>query len=114
MKPSDVAKQAGIAKETLRYYESIGLITAAQRQANGYRHYPPTVLEELRFIKLAQTAGFTLNEIKPAIPHLQQPVQHCPQLVAAIKAQLQRVDGKIDELQQAKGRLQRWLDKLEG
>lgn len=112
MKPNDVAKLAEISKETLRYYETIGVITPAQRKANGYRHYQATVLDELRFIKLAQTAGFTLNEIKPAIPHLQQPVQQCPQLLAALRAQLSRVDDKINELQNAKILLQRWLDKL--
>lgn len=112
MTPNEVAKRAEISKETLRYYESIGLVTPPQRLANGYRSYKPAVLDELRFIKLAQTAGFTLNEIKPAIPHLQQPVPQCPQLIAAIRAQIGRVDDKIDELQAARALLNRWLDKL--
>lgn len=112
MTPSEVARRAEISKETLRYYESIGLVTPPQRLANGYRSYKPAVLDELRFIKLAQTAGFTLNEIKPAIPHLQQPEPQCPQLIAAIHAQIQRIDDNIQQLRSAKEKLNRWLAKL--
>ncbi len=114
MTPNDVAKRAEISKETLRYYESIGLVTPAQRLTNGYRSYKPLVLDELRFIKLAQTAGFTLNEIKPAIAHLQHPEPKCPQLIAAIRTQIDRVDEKINEQQAARILLNRWLEKLTG
>jgi DNA-binding transcriptional MerR regulator len=68
MNASEVARLASISKDTLRYYEKQGLISQPPRSANGYREYPAFVLEELRFIKLGQSVGFTLNEIKPAIP----------------------------------------------
>uniref|UniRef100_A0A486XJM9 Mercuric resistance operon regulatory protein n=1 Tax=Rheinheimera sp. BAL341 TaxID=1708203 RepID=A0A486XJM9_9GAMM len=113
MKASDVAKSAGISKETLRYYEKTGLISTPIRQANGYRNYPASVLDELRFIKLAQTVGFTLNEIKPAIPFLKNPDPRCPQLIQALKNQISRVDQKMGNLVVAKAILNRWLSNIE-
>ncbi|WP_100642489.1 MerR family transcriptional regulator [Alteromonas facilis] len=112
MKASDVAKLSGIAKDTLRYYEKIGLITPPVRRNNGYRDYAETTLEELRFIKMAQSVGFTLQEIKPAIPFVKAPKPGCPLLTDAIVQQLNRIDQKIAELEQSKSTLNRWLDKL--
>lgn len=112
MNSSEVAKLADIGKDTLRYYEKLGLISKPPRSANGYRKYPKTVLEELRFIKLGQSVGFTLNEIKPAIPFLANPKPGCPLLSNAIIAQIQRVDTKIAELKQSKATLERWQSKL--
>jgi DNA-binding transcriptional MerR regulator len=112
MKAIDVATLAGISKETLRYYEKIGLISVPARQQNGYRSYDRHVLEELRFIKLGQTVGFTLNEIKVAIPSLRTPDPKCPRLIEALELQLARVNEKMAELADAKMLLARWLNKL--
>lgn len=112
MNAAEVAKRAGIGKDTLRYYEKIGLISPPPRSANGYRAYNPTVLDELRFIKLGQSVGFTLGEIKPAIPFVRDPRPGCPLLTKALVDQVERVDEKIAELEQAKATLQRWLIKL--
>jgi DNA-binding transcriptional MerR regulator len=112
MNASEVAKRADIGKDTLRYYEKLGLITSPPRSANGYRNYPPTILDELRFIKLGQSVGFTLNEIKPAIPFLANPDPGCPLLTKAIESQIDRVNSKIEELEQSKATLERWRVKL--
>lgn len=112
MNASEVAKKAEIGKDTLRYYEKLGLITPPPRSLNGYRDYPVSVLEELRFIKLGQSVGFTLSEIKPAIPFLANPKPGCPLLTEAISSQIKRVDERIIELQQSKATLERWQSKL--
>jgi DNA-binding transcriptional MerR regulator len=109
---SELAKRANVAKDTLRYYEKIGLISKPPRNANGYRDYPAACLEELKFIKMAQSVGFTINEIKPAIPLIANPDANCPLLSGAISNQILRIEEKIAELQQSKSTLQRWLVKL--
>ena len=58
-----LAKAAGINTETLRYYERRGLLPEPPRRDSGYRLYPPESVERLRFIKRAQSLGFTLEEI---------------------------------------------------
>jgi MerR family redox-sensitive transcriptional activator SoxR len=57
-----VARQAGVAASTVRYYEQRGLLPPPLRR-NGQRRYGATVVEQLRLIKFAQRVGFTLDEI---------------------------------------------------
>jgi MerR family transcriptional regulator, redox-sensitive transcriptional activator SoxR len=58
----EIARRTGVATSTLRYYESIGLLPKAVRQS-GQRRYDPTTIRAVGFIKLAQHAGFSVNEI---------------------------------------------------
>ena len=60
---SQVARQAGVRPSTLRYYESIGLLPAPQRQS-GRRRYDAGVFQRLEIIRTAQQAGFTLAELR--------------------------------------------------
>lgn len=59
-----MARNAGVNNETLRYYERRGLLAEPPRTTGGYRDYPPTAVELLRFIKRAQELGFTLEEVE--------------------------------------------------
>lgn len=58
----EVARRAGVAGSTLRYYERRGLISPAGRDAHG-RTYHPEVLDRLRIISYFKQAGYTLTEI---------------------------------------------------
>ena len=58
-----VAGETGIPAKTIRYYESVGLIQAAQRARNGYRVYDQRTVEVLRFIKRARDLGFPVQEV---------------------------------------------------
>ena len=64
MRTSELAGRAGVNTETLRYYERRGLLTEPPRTSGGYRDYPSTTVELLRFIKRAQELGFTLDEVE--------------------------------------------------
>lgn len=57
-----LAAKAEINASTLRYYESIGLLPAAERK-NGQRRYDERLLERINFIKIAQQTGFSIQEI---------------------------------------------------
>ncbi|HXF64784.1 MAG TPA: MerR family transcriptional regulator [Caldilineaceae bacterium] len=59
----EIARRAGVAPSTIRYYEQIGLLPPAQR-VNGKRRYDADILRQLNVIRLAQQAGFTLEEIR--------------------------------------------------
>ena len=59
-----LAKRGGVRVDTVRYYERNGLLAARSRLASGYRRYGEIELARLRFIRRAQTLGFTLKEIK--------------------------------------------------
>ncbi|OMC10390.1 MULTISPECIES: MerR family transcriptional regulator [unclassified Mycobacterium] len=59
----EVARQAGVAATTLRYYERIGLVPAPTR-LGGQRRYDDAVLARLEVIGLCKSAGFALEEIQ--------------------------------------------------
>ena len=59
-----VATEAGVHVETVRYYQRIGLIIEPVRPAGGVRRYDQTVIERLRFVKRSQELGFSLDEVR--------------------------------------------------
>jgi Hg(II)-responsive transcriptional regulator len=58
-----VAQQAGVNAQTLRYYERRGLLPSPPRTVSGYRSYGPEAVRRVRFVKRAQDLGFSLAEI---------------------------------------------------
>ena len=59
-----LAKAAGVGVETVRYYQRRGLLPEPARPPGEIRRYGDDDVRRLRFIRSAQAAGFTLNEIK--------------------------------------------------
>ena len=59
-----LAQRAGVAIDTVRYYERSGMLAPAGRLASGYRRYGEAELKRLRFIRRAKALGFTLDEIR--------------------------------------------------
>jgi MerR family transcriptional regulator, copper efflux regulator len=64
MRIGDVASQAGVNRQTLRFYEREGLLPNPTRAANGYREYPVQTVALVQFIKRAQDLGFSLDEAR--------------------------------------------------
>lgn len=64
MRIGQLAKQAGVAVDTVRYYERNALLTPAGRLASGYRRYGMTELMRLRFIRRAKALGFSLDDVR--------------------------------------------------
>ena len=73
MRMGEVARQAGVNIQTLRYYERRGLLPEPERGTSGYRAYDPDTVRLVRFIKRAQELGFTLREIDDLIELRQSP-----------------------------------------
>ena len=63
MRISEFAHAGGVGVETVRFYQRKGLLAVPRGDAPGGRHYDEEDLRRLRYIKQAQTAGFTLSEI---------------------------------------------------
>ena len=64
---SEVARAAGVNRETLRYYERRGLLGDPARSPGGHRLYDERAVQTLRIIKAAQRLGFTLDEVADLI-----------------------------------------------
>lgn len=94
-----VAEQSGVPAKTIRYYESIGLITPAARELNGYRRYGSTDMRALSFIKRARGLGFSVEEVRDLLD-LWRNRKRASATVKELAAQhLQALDRKIEELQ---------------
>lgn len=63
MRSSELAEQAGVNVQTLRYYERRGLLPQPERLDSGYRTYGPDAVRIVRFVRHAQRLGFSLEEI---------------------------------------------------
>jgi Hg(II)-responsive transcriptional regulator len=63
MRSSEVASQAGVNVQTLRYYERRGILPEPRRSGSGYRSYDAQAVRTVRFVKCAQQLGFSLEEI---------------------------------------------------
>ena len=64
MTTGQLAQQAGVNVETVRFYERKGLLPKPPRRVSGYRENPADSVRLIRFIKRAKELGFTLREIR--------------------------------------------------
>lgn len=110
----DVAARVGLNAPTIRYYESVGLLAAAPRSAAGYRHYSETTVEELRFIKKAQTLGFSLEEIGEILKLSRAGETPCAHVLDLAKRHLAAVDERIRQLSRFRGILANEVQKWDG
>ena len=92
-----VAKEAGVHVETLRYYERTGLLAPPPRSAVGYRQYPPQTVARLGFIRQAQQLGFTLAEIAELLA-LHDDFMPCADVKARAVAKIAAVDERLAAL----------------
>lgn len=102
MKPlsiGQVARQAGVGVETVRFYERQGLLQRPQRGSSGYRQYDECIVAVLRFIRRAKTLGFTLHEIKDLLSLRLDPSVNCTDVRSRADAKVADVEAKIASLQ---------------
>lgn len=99
-----LAKAGGVGVETIRFYQRKGLLPVPE-QAEGVRRYGSAELQKLRFIRSAQSAGFTLEEIKELLvldTHADR-----PRALELARHRLSQIDARIAELKAARAGLSR-------
>jgi MerR family transcriptional regulator, mercuric resistance operon regulatory protein len=101
-----VAREAGVHKETIRYYQSLGLVFEPQRRTGAIRRYGPTTVARLHFIKRAQQLGFTLEEVRKLL--LLEDGQNCGETRKLAAQKLAVIKERIADL----GRMRRMLEGL--
>jgi MerR family mercuric resistance operon transcriptional regulator len=97
MKPmtvGQVARQAGVGVETVRFYEKNGLLEQPSRRASGYREYDGDTVNRLRFIQRAKELGFTLGEIRELLS-LRYAEQPCNAVRDQVEAKVAEIEAKV-------------------
>ena len=95
LRRSDLARLTGCNPETVRYYESIGLLPAPPRDRNNYRSYDADHLARLRFVMRARDLGFSLGEIRGLLGLDEGGGQSCAEVRALAARHLENVRRKI-------------------
>jgi Hg(II)-responsive transcriptional regulator len=98
MRSSQVADQAGVNIQTLRYYERRGLLPEPERSSSGYRFYSTQAVRTVRFVKRAQQLGFSLEEIETLLDLAAGGPQSCDAATALATEKIAQLEQKIADL----------------
>jgi len=94
-----LAKLSGVRPDTIRFYERSGLLPKPSRTASGYRVYNDAALNQVRFIRKAQSLGFSLDEIKRIMSLRGRGKETCRCVVSMAEATLSETETKLKEMQ---------------
>lgn len=99
MRIGELARQAGVDVQTVRYYEREGLLEAPSRTPSGYRAYGPEQLERLNFVRHCRSLDMPLADIKRLIDLSSDASVSCEEVDDLVRAHLERVRAKRAALQ---------------
>ncbi|MFF8991200.1 MerR family transcriptional regulator [Streptomyces sp. NPDC014983] len=108
MRIGEMVRRTGVSERLLRYYEEQGLL-APERLPSGYRVYGEQDVETVRRIRTLIAAGLTTETIARVLPCVREEderlVPVCPDLVAELRRERERISRAIDDLQASRGML---------
>lgn len=113
MNIGQAAKRSGLSDKTLRYYESIGLVSS-QRAENGYREYDVQQIKELCFVASARKVGFTIDECKTLLDLFRNQNRHSKHVKSFVLDKVSHIEEQIQNLQTIKSSLQELASRCHG
>jgi len=109
-----LAREAGVHVETIRYYERIGLIEQPETPREGWRSYGDTALRRVRFVKRAQALGLSIDDARELLALRADPARDCAEAQRVANEKIAEIDGKIRELKRLRAALQALADACPG
>lgn len=114
MQIGQLAQHAGVAIDTVRYYERQGLLPQPQRRASGYRQYGDQDVSRLKFIRRAKELGFTLQEIHDLLALSDDRHADRAEVRTLAQHRLLDIERKLRELAAMRDTLARLVDHCSG
>lgn len=114
LKTGELAREAGVNVETIRFYERKGLLPEPPRRSSGYREYPFGAVRRIRFIQRAKELGFTLREIKGLLELRVDPETTCDVVRERATEKIADVKHKIADLRKIEKALRKLTDSCSG
>ena len=114
MNIGEAAKASGVSAKMIRYYESVGLVPAADRTTSGYRVYSATDVEMLRFIRRSRDLGFTVEKIEELLALWRDRSRHSADVKRIALEQIEGLERKILEMQSMMDSLRQLADACHG
>jgi MerR family copper efflux transcriptional regulator len=109
-----LAAQASVSVDTVRYYERAQLLPSPSRTVSGYRTYPATAVNRLRFIRRAKDLGFSLEEIRELLTLSDERDTGVASIRAIATRRLADVEARLAELQRLRDGLKDLVDACPG
>ena len=109
-----LAVSTGVKVPTIRYYEQIGLLPEAERNAGNQRLYDRAAHERLAFIRHARDLGFSLDAIRDLLSLSDTPDQPCSAADSIARAQLAEIESRLARLTALKTELERMVAQCAG
>ena len=98
MKIGALARRTGTNAPTIRYYEEIGLLRSANRQAGGQRVYGDADVKQLTFIRRCREFGFSIDQVRSLVALMQDPSRSCLHARDLAHGHLIAIRAKLAEL----------------
>jgi MerR family copper efflux transcriptional regulator len=105
MRIGELGAATATTARTIRFYEHAGLLPPPPRSASGYRNYPAEAVRRLAFIRIAQTCGLTLAEIRGILIIRDSGKAPCAHVTALICAHLEQIEQRLAQLESARAAL---------
>lgn len=93
-----LAEICGVNIDTVRYYERQDLLLPTERTQSGYRRYTNDSVRRLRFIRKAQSLGFTLSEIKSLLGLTEDDTADCGDIRKHARRKIAELEPKIQDM----------------
>jgi MerR family mercuric resistance operon transcriptional regulator len=106
-----LAEQVGVNVETVRYYQRRGLLEEPRRPSGGIRRYREAHARRLRFIKQAQTLGFSLEEVTDLLAL--EDGRHCRDAERLASRKLPTVRERVGQLHRVEQALAALVDRCQ-
>ena len=110
---SKVANAAGVGVETVRFYERSGVLEKPSRPVEGWRQYPESSVWTIRYVKAAQSMGFSLRDCKRLLAGNARPPEFCRNVRLLANSKLEALDAEILRLKQMRREIKQFLIKCE-
>ena len=94
----EIALLCKVSTDTIRHYESLGVIARAERGGNGYRRFPRSAAERVRLVRRALAIGFSLEEIARIFRRRASGHAPCREVRALAGGKLDDLTRRIEEL----------------
>ena len=101
-----MARQAGVGIDTIRFYERQGLLAEPRRRGSGYREYPAESLRRLRFIRRAKALAFSLREVRELLALHGASAAGCAEAAARAREKVAAIEAKIRGLEAVRAGLE--------
>ena len=103
MKIGQVASEAGVSIDTVRFYERRGVLPRAPRTAAGYRVFTRDAVHRITMVRKLQELGLTLDEISGVMAARRASRATCESERWRLRASLDRIDTRIADLTRRQG-----------